>query len=271
MDTSDLILTQIDTESTYETLMRNAVEYAILSIPFTFDRMGIRDLNRKILNIAKGKFAENMFDFFLNSEGVAIDRQITTTPFYQSDNRDFIFNNFEWDIKNNYLSHDGDFLDLDEYLNLPALVPNRGEWDQWGKRKKIFFSSSYGTAYVFTFMKKGNKAERNDFFEIKYTFQQELFIRELYETYQGKHQLNSPYEESWFWNLFQDKGGNFSINFRSKPQMVITGLALEDDFAKFKHYKPSQISNPYIQTIIPNMGVKVQELKSFKSYLKQHV
>jgi len=142
MDTSDLILTTIDTGSTYETLMRNAVEYAMLSIPFTFDRMGIRDLNRKILNIAKGKFAENVFDFFLNSEGVEINRQITTTPFYQSDNRDFIFNNFEWDIKNNYLSHHGDFLDLDEYLDLPALVPNRGEWDQWGKREKTFFSNS---------------------------------------------------------------------------------------------------------------------------------
>ena len=83
MDTSDLILTQIDTESTYETLMRNAVEYAILSIPFTFDRMGIRDLNRKILNIAKGKFAENMLAYFLNSQKIAIDRQnkIWATPF----------------------------------------------------------------------------------------------------------------------------------------------------------------------------------------------
>lgn len=271
MEASDLIVTEIDTDSTYETLMRNAVEYAILSIPFTFDRMGIRDLNKKILNIAKGKFAENMLAYFLNSQKIAIDRQNTSTPFYQSDNKDFILNNLEWDIKNNYLSHDRDILEAEDYLNLLALVPNRGEWDQWGKRDRTFFPNSSGTAYVFTFMKKGNKDERNDFFEIEYTFKQELFIRDLYEKYQGKHQSNSPYEESWFWHLFREKGGDFSMHFRSKPQMIITGLALKDDFSKFRLYKPSQINSPYIRTLIPNMGVKVEELQSFKRYLSQNV
>lgn len=271
METNELIVTDLDTGYSYEALLRNAVEYAMLSIPFTFDRMGIRDLNKKILNIAKGKFAENILAFFLTSKGIEVDRQTTSTPFYQSDNKDFVLNNFEWDIKNNYLSHDRDMLDPQEYLDLLALIPNRGEWDQWGKREKTFFPNSSGTAYVFTFMKKSNRNERNDFFDIKYSFEQELFIRDLYERFQGKHQLNSPYEEGWFWQLFREKGGDFGINFRSKPQMIITGLAFKDDFSKFKHYKPSQISSPYIRTIIPNMGVQVEQLQSFKSYMNNHV
>ena len=80
METNELIVTDLVTGYSYEALLRNAVEYAMLSIPVTFDRMGIRDLNKKILNIAKGKFAENILAFFLTSKGIAIEVPYDSQP-----------------------------------------------------------------------------------------------------------------------------------------------------------------------------------------------
>jgi len=265
MHESDLITTDITDADTYEGLLREAIEYAILSIPFTFDRMGIRDLKKKIINIAKGKFAENLFASFLNSKGISIDQKTTSTPFFQTDKRDFILDNLEWDIKNNYLTHANAYLNGSQYLDLLALIPNRASWDQWSKRNHKYFNETSGTGYVFTFMRKSGVDEHRDFFDINFSFAQELFIRDLYETYEGKHQITSPYEKSWFWEVFHSKGNPFGIVLRSHPQMIISGIATARDYDRFENFKPSQVQSPYLRTIISNMGLHISELRSFKS------
>ena len=55
---SDVILVDGIPRESYNQIIKKGLEYAIISIPFTYDRMGIPDLVQKIINIAKGKVAE---------------------------------------------------------------------------------------------------------------------------------------------------------------------------------------------------------------------
>ncbi len=268
MKENEVIFTDIHDEALYDKHLANAVSYALMSIPFTFDRMGIRDLKKKIINIGKGKFAENLFFEYLKSCGVPIDTVSTTTPFFSVDKRDFILNGIEWDIKNNYLSHAGQFLTTAQYLELMALIPNRGNWDQWSKRNLKYFPTTKSTAYVFTFMKKSDPQVLDDFFSIRYSFEQEQFIRELYEKYEGKSQTKSPYEESWFWKTFNKIDGTLEIVCHFRPQMVITGVALPSDYEQFVNLKPSQVKGSYMRTIIQNMGIPIKELTSLKKLIE---
>jgi len=264
MESRDLIITDVISESIYEDLLSEAINYAIISIPFTFNRLSTSDLKKKITNIAKGKFAENIFFEYARNMNIQVDFTTTTTPFYNVDKRDFLFNGKEWDIKNNFLIHEGDHLFPEDYLKLPALIPNRGEWDQWGKRNKLHFASSKGSSYLFTFMKKCAPGERRDFFSINISFSQEMFIRDLYEKFQGKAQSDMPFTPEWFWDQFNKLSGNYSVVLDFKPQMVITGYADNTMYEKFEMILPSQLKNPYLTTIIPNMGCTVSSLLPFK-------
>ena len=138
--------------SEYRIIVVHALEYAILSIPFTYDRMEIPDLQRKILNIAKGKIAEGLFQYFCTQNDIPADFKSCETPFYQADHRDFILIGKEWDIKNNFLYHQGIVLNDHHYVDLPALIPNRGNWDQWGKRLIQKSNQTSATGFVFTYL-----------------------------------------------------------------------------------------------------------------------
>lgn len=267
MKIQDLLFTEELKDVEFERLAREAVSYAILSIPFTFDRLGIPDLHRKILNIAKGKLAELLFLNFAHNVGIPINTARTETPFYKIDRRDFeVFGN-EWDLKNNYLEHHDSFLPFDEYLKLPCLIPNRGPWDQWSKRNYLQFVDSRQSGHIFTFMKKRNPGARREFLDFKMTFAQEQMIRKLYEKYEGKSQNNEPYSEDDFFRDFNDISGEFTTDIIEKPRMIITGYASQENYIDFLEMPPSKINSPYINTIIKNMGIEVSKLPSFKSLI----
>jgi len=263
MNTDELIVTDSLIESKFEELIVDSVKYAILSIPFTYDRLGIRDLHSKILNIAKGKAAESIFFEYCKNTGYEVSTARTTTPFHDIDKRDFEYGFHEWDIKNNFLEHENDLLELNEYLSIPCLIPNRGPWDQWSKRDKLFFNNSNGLGYVFTFMKKSDPRQPGTFFDFHISFKQELFIRDLYDKYQGKHQPIAPYPESWFFDTFTEIDSQFSVDIKMQSRMIIAGTAQDQDFGTFRQMLPSQVESRYIHTIIENMGCKVIELPSF--------
>ena len=61
MNSEEIIFYKISEVEEQKRIMNTAIDYAILSIPFTLDRLGNRNLTKNILNIAKGKFAENYF------------------------------------------------------------------------------------------------------------------------------------------------------------------------------------------------------------------
>lgn len=269
MDSDEVIFAKIGDPTIYDQLLKDAIDYAIISIPFTFDRMGIRDLKKKITNIAKGKLAENLFFYYLAQNNIDFDQYTTSTPFYKIDRRDFILKGKEWDIKNNFLVHDNELLEKEEYIELLGLIPNRGEWDQWGKRNQKYFTQSLSTAYVFTFMQKNRSKDGEDFFSMKFSFKQEIFLRDLYDKFEGKQQQQSPYETKWFWDAFEAIDGPYSFTCRYRPQMAITGVAFPETFNDFTLYKPSQVTGKYMRTIIPNMGIPIKNLKSFREFLNE--
>jgi hypothetical protein len=98
----DEIITYHPDEKTYDMLVYQAVNYAVISSPFTVNRMNIDNVSERIQNIAKGKLAEMLFVEYCNERGVGISTEECTTPFYQVDRRDFLLGDFECDIKNNF-------------------------------------------------------------------------------------------------------------------------------------------------------------------------
>ena len=269
MNSEEIIFYKISEVEEQKRIMNTAIDYAILSIPFTLDRLGNRNLTKNILNIAKGKFAENYFYSFCDSKGIKYDSKPVTTPFYQADKKDFVLNDLEWDIKNNYLVHSGNTLNVNEYLDQLALIPNRGPWDQWSKRNSKNLLETRGAAYVFTYMKKGSPNDKNEFLKINMSLEQKNFMLDLYEKFEGKNQHQVPYGADEFWEKFYSVGPKYSFELTEFPSLIICGIALENDFQKFRQIKPSSVYSKYLRTIIENMGTETRNLQSFQEYINK--
>lgn len=245
MTEKDIIIVDGITDSEYESLIENCVKYAIISLPFTIDRMAIPDEKQRALNIAKGKIAEVLFEFFCNKNNIKPDFGICSTPFWTVDKRDFLLNGYEWDIKNNFI-YCANHLFHGNYSDLPALIPNRFNGDQWTKRNDRFINGSNGSNYLFTFLKNAslvNGIRTKEFLEINITTEQHHFLRDLYSKYNGLPQNQEPFSEKWFWSEMNQKGALnlFKLNF--KPFLVITGYADSSIFNLFKDTGPFDRSN----------------------------
>jgi hypothetical protein len=267
MNQEEIIFFKVDNTKIQYQLIKEAIDYALLSIPFTFDRLGNRNLMKNIINITKGKFAENYFFLYCEVNSLSIDLNSVTTPFYQADKHDFVFKNLEWDIKNNYLEHYGSTLSSNDYLDQLALIPNRGPWDQWSKRNIFNEDIASGNGYLFTFMKKSEPNSRINWLTIDMNLAQKNYLLDLYEKYKGRHQDDEPYKRETFWEEFFSLGPDFTFDIHDFPTFVITGIALKDDLVKFSPVKPSEMNSIYMRTIIENMGLKIKYLRSFKEFV----
>lgn len=262
MKAEEVIIVDEIPVSDYDQIVKDAVKYAIISIPFTYDRMNIPDLGQKILNIAKGKIAEGLFQYFCQANSITINSQICTTPFYQIDNRDFEFQGLEWDIKNNFLYHSGSELAGSEYIKLPALVPNRDGGDQWSKRDTKYLSHSTGTAYLFSFMKNLSVySGSNTFFKIIVSPGQENYVRKLYKQFNGKAQSTPPFAAVDFWINY----GDVSVTISDRPALIIGGYADQSHWALFKDCPRQKWSSGIMVTSILNSCTLLSNLNSFAS------
>lgn len=241
MTAQEIIIVDNIPVNDYENIVLESVKYALLSLPFTVDRMGLGYSIERVKNIAKGKIAEKLFEYFCINNNIPADFRVPSTPFYTVDKKDFILHTAEWDIKNNFLYHSDDILQKFSYTSLPALIPNRFERDQWGVRGHLHFTNSTDSKYLFTFMKGAslsNGTRGNDFLEILLTREQEQFIMDLYRKYLGLPQSSSPFDESFFWNEMSSRGSDiyFRLNFR--PYLVITGFADNNYWSLFNDTGP---------------------------------
>lgn len=255
------IISVLLNNSLYDRLVQESVEYALISLPYTINRMNLRGLTARLTNIAKGKLSEKLFQSFCDANDIPIQTEKCQTPFYKPDNRDFILGREEWDIKNNFLKHPEPLLGQTEYLELPALIPNRGEWDQWSKRKEhLHTPETESVCYLFSFMKGWEG--KQPFLSITLTDEQIAFLTFLVKT---RNQYKKPYTEEWFWEKMHDKGKGtpykFQLNFH--PELVLCGIAQEKDFNKFKTLEPQSFYDGVFRTRIKNKGIQIKELSSF--------
>jgi hypothetical protein len=245
----------------YDKLIEESVKYAIISLPFTVDRMKIPNEKQRTLNIAKGKVAEALFEYFCQKNDISLDTEPCTTPFWTVDNRDFLLNNSEWDIKNNFLYHSGNVLANHQYTDLPALVPNRFTGDQWSKRNTKMIGTSSNIEFLFTWLKGASlsNGKRGPYFlEIILTDDQHDCLRKLYKKYQGQPQTNEPYSADRFWNHMDSLGSNtyFKLNFR--PELIITAYANDNQWNLFKNTGPYDRDHNFGSYLNPQWYTKSQ-------------
>jgi len=251
----DEIITYHPDEKTYDMLVYQAVNYAVISSPITVNRMNIDDVSERIQNIAKGKLAEMLFVEYCNESGVGISTEECTTPFYQVDRRDFLLGDFECDIKNNFFWNTGTQSPIEELIiKFPALVPNRWEGDQWSKRNESYFGKR--VMFIFTFMQAGylKDGDRIDgILSINLSKSQKEYLIQLTKRYQGKPQDKEPYTPEEFWKEF----GQVKFIITKRSPLYITAYATSEHFHLFRdtdgrhvspHYQQNPFQNWYEQT-----------------------
>jgi hypothetical protein len=268
MKENEVILVKNIPTKAYEKLAIDAVKYAIISIPFTIDRMGLRNRNQQIFNIAKGKLAEGLFKFFCKENDIEVNFDSCETPFYQIDKRDFLMGDSEWDQKNNFIYHPGSQLSSHQYTNLPALVPNRpNRKDQWQKREEFYFNKTKSFKLLFTFMKAADqKRKDNNFFSINLSNKQQAFLDKLYEKYKGLPQKEKPFSVNEFWTkMTYLKDDKISFQLQNKPILVITAYADRNYWNRFFNTEKENFLDGILRTKIRNKTCYLKELPSFLS------
>ncbi len=255
---------------TYTRIAREAVRYAVLSIPFTFNRMGIRSLDRKIINIAKGKLAEGLFFFFCEQNAVPINSKGGQTAFYQADLADFLFDGAEWDIKNNFLYHKGDTLQAKRYSWLPALIPDNRKGDQWDKGQKAKISAGRERRFLFTFLKGGeDPASGFQLLHLHLSSHQRRYLQQLYERYGGRRYPRPPFAEAGFWaEFFREDRSDALFVLTDFPPLIITGYARPIHRPLFQPTAKNQVWNGgLMRTVIQNQYVRISKLPAFATLL----
>jgi hypothetical protein len=254
-------------ENEYMTIVNEALRYSLISIAFTYNRMGKNDIERRVVNIVKGKIAEGVFYNYCSKLGTKIDSTSCATPFWLPDMRDFIYLGGEWDIKNNFITCDDKIFKSMDFGQLPALIPHKNENDQWSKREKTYLPNTRFAAYLFTFMRL-RKGDRS-FFNIKLLDSQWQFVNDLVVNHAYRPTKEMPFLESWFFEKLTSLNNDSWINLHYQPEMLITGCANARYWSLFKLLPENQIfSHGMLKTIIPNMGVEVALLPSFQQVLK---
>jgi len=184
--------------------------------------MKLRNIKSRILNIYKGKLAEGLLENFALKNQLGMDFEAGESGFWTRDLFDFSFKGIEWDLKNNFTHSDG-ILPRGEYLNLPALVPNRHKEDQWQKSK-----SSENKGFLFSFI------SQNEFpmpRQIELSGAQIEFIKQLNTGEVDRDE--KPFEKSWFFEELDKRGNKPRIDHSKMPHLVITGYCLPEHHSQF--------------------------------------
>ncbi len=288
LESEVIVVENIDTNN-YLQMADASVRYALLSIPFTVNRMNLSSVTDRILNIAKGKLAEALFFYYCRGKQIPIDTRACTTPFWQTDQRDFLFDGYEWDIKNNFIFHDTPLFTAGNYTNLPALIPNRFDGDQWSKRDKTYFKGSKGGRILFTFMRGGSKGlPAEKFLEIRLSSEQLKMVSDTWQYFKGKTTNEQPFSEERYFTGLLDRGPKIFFQLNSQPALVITGWAGAEHWPLFHDtdadhgkdlFKPGWFEvkpngklsflNGTLFTKIKNRTASIDELPSFLSLWPQ--
>jgi len=256
----------------FRELLEKQINYSIISLPFTVNRMDIDNITQRIKNTAKGKLAEALFSYYCEENNIDINTKNCQTPFYTVDRHDFIYDGYEWDIKNNFIYHRGDELSTVKYVDLPALVPDRYSGDQWSKRIDTLHTSTKGTRFLFSFMKQAdliNGKRKNYFFDLKINKKQKTHLSRMCNDYQGDTKDDQPFPKLKFWGKW-DKLGNgkrFDLKLRYHPNMYITGWAGKNHWDLFSTIKDKNYHDGVFYAKIENKECKVKNLPSFKSLI----
>jgi len=258
LNTEDFTLYPLDNEAELVKAHQNAMDYAALSLPFTVNRMNLASVENRFRNIFKGKLAEHIFESFLKSLSIEADFEAGNTPFWLSDRFDFRWNNYDWDIKNNFVNHNLNQLSGTRKLQLPNLIPDRHANDQWGKW--LQHSNRSTKAFVFTFMCK------QDIPVMKLNKQQLSLLDRAIRYYQNRIVNSQPFDEIIFLQEFY--ASNRFDNIKLKPVNMLIGAYCNEHHCTYFQKKSAQVFGENLfKTIITNQFAESKDLPAFKDLL----
>ncbi len=270
MDNAEtLVMDKLDSLQ-YDRIMREVISTSLLSFPFTYQQVELRQIKLKIEKLIKGKFVDGLFKIFCEANHLPVAFDACETGYHTPKKRDFLFDKIEFDLINNYVYHPNQLLDAGTYLELPALIPNKHQWDYWARRNHCKFAGSRNVGFVFTFLKNDdNYGNRKQFFEFDISIAQIKFLQELRQSYGNTKVPTKPFDEGFFWEEFLNRGGPFEFSFNHKPILVIGPVASGNQWQLFEDLgkQPHTFGKQVLKTIISNMACKWRELPSFYSIL----
>jgi len=262
----DIIIFRLQEEKQYNRLLLRAVQYALLSVPFTINRMALSGLKPRIINIAKGKLAELLLAEFFRKYRIEANFEQTQTPYWLTDKNDFLFNGYEWDVKNNFI-----FCERYSRRQIPyflALIPNRNETDQWSKRSEVYFPdlAPKGKAFLFTFMRK---PRQGDLFVLWLSSQMLEFLKSEMDKHHGIPAQERPIDfERRFKQIFTKEHVRVKPKLRS--ELIITSYATSAEFELFRDCPKGTRFTKYNKCFvsrIENKCVRIGRLPAFKSMI----
>ncbi|HMR89887.1 MAG TPA: hypothetical protein PKD51_17115 [Saprospiraceae bacterium] len=250
MQENEVIIVDKILPDIYMKLAYQAARYAIISSAFTYDRMDKNDIQKRIINITKGKLAEGLLYFFCNENQITLDHQSCSTPFWMADFRDFLYKNGEWDVKNNFIYASDKTFDQLLCTNLPTLVPNKNTRDQWSKKDKLFLEYSKFGAYLFTFMRI--RPDQKDFFKITFTGDQLKFLEDISHRFHNTAHSKMPFLESWFWEEIPSFDLEKQMVIHYYPELIITACANPRYWHLYLDTGPTCAGNNYLDIHSPH-------------------
>ncbi len=222
-----------------ESDLQEAINYATISLPWTFDRMryGIakqKGMNRRLINIMKGVLNQTLLERILTEKGY--DCKKDWTNYRQSDIFDFSLNNKSYDVKTGHV--------YSEYSN-------RSGREEFSPALIIKYKDYPGPIWYKFFPKAVTLSQ------ITYKDHKDGYIFGIAETWEDVTKITPKVDDDGFWcsvpygkpsNFFhntilirlreeKDKGFNIVLKWRVKQQRLISNPKLKLIVTLFGEWK----------------------------------
>lgn len=285
MKAEDVIFYKPYSEEKLRGYLQKEVEAALVSFPYWANRKKITNVKYGVYNFVQNRMARILFVLFAEEQNLMIDFTSGLSSFPNDPVYDFSYGNIAWHIQNTRV-HNRTVLPAEEYVYLPALIPNRFSKDIWSKRNEKPVGHKR-TGYLFTFLSE-DPGKNELSFELQIDAHTIKFLCSLKSQY-ADESTKPLYAESWFWNEFMKTAKVPQIKLNKLPTLVIAGVALQKHFGYFadtdekanlcyrlyrgKWYENREggglsFCNGLVQTRIKNATCPMAALGSFDSVFK---
>lgn len=255
MTEEEIIIVDQIPDADYYRITEHCVKYAMISLPFVYDRIHSENILRRIHHMASSRLGKSLFRYFCEQNGLYADFASCTTPFWQEDLRDFVYAGHEWEVMNNFITHPEELLHQFKYVQLPSLIPNHRPSDPWPKKNEPKIFETIGSIFLFTFMRNTvpeNTAVGRSFLDIHMSKQQQEFMEALYAKFKGYPQTTQPYVKEWFRDELAKRGDMNFFTLKEKPHLIITAYAGSKQWRLFHQTGPQQTHLSYNDFISPH-------------------
>ena len=210
--------------------LQKEVETALVSFPFWASREKIKNVKFGLHNYLIKSLPKVLFNLFAKEQNLSLDFKAGKRAFPNNPVFDFSFENTAWHIQNNFVQNPKP-LHAEEYVYLPALIPNRFKNDNWSKRDK-FLEGYKNTGFLFTFLSEDSD-KTNPLFDLAMDYRTLNFLSALKSKNEDRNPKETPYSESWFWSEFLKISEIPQVTLNTIPTLVIAGVAQENHFGYF--------------------------------------